>query len=77
MLQHIHIGYGKMVYNGLMTVGVKPPPPGRVYNKFRQDIIDAFQDPVFDHLPHLSADASIDDVDIYAGEHHTTITNSH
>ncbi len=54
-----------ILYDGLIAVGVKLPS-GPVYDAFLGDVIKEFQDERFDHLPHLPADATIDQVDLYA-----------
>ncbi len=54
------------IYNGLIVVEryLHSSPQ---YDLFRQNVIDAFQDPQFDHLPHLLPNASIGDVRPHAG----------
>ncbi len=56
----------QLMYNGLIAIGGHEPS-GQQYDAFLQNVIDDLQDPQFDHLPHLPADASIDKVNIYAG----------
>lgn len=56
-----------IIFNGLMAMGVHQPS-GEDYDTFRQDVIDVFQDPRFDHLPHIGNDAQLDDVHVYAGK---------
>ncbi len=56
-----------IIYEGLMAIGITRPS-GEAWDHFRQDVIDAFQDPRFDHLPHLPPDASIGQVNTYAGK---------
>lgn len=58
-----------IIYKGILAIGVSRPS-GREWDEYRQDVIDAFQDPRFDGFPHLSADADIDEVDVYAGKQH-------
>ncbi len=55
-----------IIYNGVLGMG-NIQPSGPEYDTFRQAVIDEFQNARFDHLPHLSADASIDEVNMYAG----------
>ncbi len=55
-----------VIYNGLLA-RVKVEASGPRYDQFRQDVIDTFQDPRFDHLPHLPPDAELDDVNEHAG----------
>lgn len=56
----------EFIYEALMAIGVVTPS-GPQYDNFRQQVIDQFQDPRFDHLPTLPPDASIDEVNVYAG----------
>ena len=56
----------EIIYNGLMTVGSHSTVSPEL-EAFNQKVIDAFQDPRFDHLPHLPVTASPDQVNIYAG----------
>ncbi len=56
-----------VIYDGLISIGVWRPS-GPVYDQFRQDVIDAFQEPMFDHLPHPGPNAHVDEVDVYAGK---------
>ncbi len=56
----------QLMYNGLITIGIHEPS-GQQYDAFLQNVIDYLQDPQFDHLLHLPADASIGKVNIYAG----------
>ncbi len=54
------------IYDGLLALGPSWPS-GSAWDGFRQDVINTFQDPRFDHLPHLPLNASIDQVHNYAG----------
>ena len=42
-------------------------PEGEVWDKFRQDVIDYMQMPVFDAWERVGPDASVDVVNNYAG----------
>ena len=54
------------IWNGLITT--EPYyPTGYEWDQFAQEIIDEFQDPMWDFMPHLPADASTGEVDFYAG----------
>ena len=57
----------KYIYTGLMTIG-NLEPSGQEYDAFRQRIIDALQNPRFDHLPHPPPNGSIQDVSVFAGK---------
>ncbi len=56
----------EFIYNGLLVVEhhIDSSPQ---YDTFRKNVIDAFQEPQFDHLPPLLPNASIDDVRPHAG----------
>ena len=58
---------GLEVYEGVidLEVGV---PRGPEWDAFRQKVIDEFQKPDFDDLPHVGPDASIDSISSYAGK---------
>ncbi len=56
----------EFIFNGLIAVG-RYLHSGPQYDLFRQKVIDTFQEPQFDHLPHLLPNASIDDVRPHAG----------
>ncbi len=55
-----------ILYDGLVAIGFKSPS-GPGWDRFRRHVIAAFQDPRFDHLSHLPADASIEEVTVFAG----------
>ena len=54
------------IWNGFMTT-VAYNPADQVWDDFLQEVIDEFQDPFWQSFPHLSANASIEEVDIGAG----------
>ena len=58
----------KVIYDGLLAMDITVPS-GPEWDQFRQNIIDAFQDPRFDHLDHLPADADINQVNPWSGKH--------
>ena len=55
-----------VINHGLLGIKVKGPS-GAEYDRFCQKVIDQFDHPQFDGVPHLPATASIDEVDAYAG----------
>ena len=57
---------GLEVYEGVIDLEVSVPKGPR-WDEFRQQVIDAFQSPVFDSWDHIRPDASIDVVSNYAG----------
>ncbi len=54
------------VSNGLLGVSFKKPS-GQKFDDFLQRVIDEFQDPHYDDVPHVPADAKIGDINMYAG----------
>ena len=59
------------LWNGLITM--EPyRPTGSEWDQFAQDVIDEFQEPEWDVMPHLDANAPIHDVPVYAGIHTKT-----
>ena len=43
-------------------------PEGEEWDRFRQDVIDYMQTPAFDGWERIGPDASIDEINGYAGE---------
>ncbi len=62
-----------IIYDGLLALGPSWPSGG-AWDNFRQDVIDMLQDSRFDYLPHIPAEASVDDVDNYAGLYYNKTT---
>ncbi len=60
----------EFIFNGMLALGPLEPSGPHV-DTFKQNVIDAFQDPRFNHLPHLPPDAAIDQVNVYAGNIHS------
>ena len=56
-----------VIYSGLLDINPKVPS-GEAYDKFRREVIEAFQDPRFRGWPHLSLTADIEEVNLYAGQ---------
>ncbi len=54
------------VIDHVLSINTKRPS-GPFFDAFLQEVIDEFQTPVFDKLPHLPANASIHQVSYYAG----------
>ncbi len=54
------------VFDGVIGVGTRNPS-GPDFDHFLRQILVAFQDPRFDGIPHLDADANIKDIHFYAG----------
>ncbi len=54
------------VSDGLLGVSLKTPS-GQKFDDFLQRVIDELQDPYYDDVPHVPADAKIGDINILAG----------
>ncbi len=54
------------ISEGLVGISFKQPS-GQAFNDFLQKVIDEFQDPLFDNVPHVPADAKVEDISIYSG----------
>lgn len=59
-------GVDDVIWNGLLAT-VPRVPTGPVYAQYRQTLIDYLQGPEWKHFPHLPANASISNVEAYAG----------
>ena len=62
--------YRPEIQEGIWTgfISMDPlKPSGPEYDAFTQEVIDEFQDPVWDGYPVLPANASTSDVSVYAG----------
>ena len=56
----------EFIYNAVICVGILEPS-GPEYDTFQQKVIDELQDPQFNYLPHLPANASTSEVMVWAG----------
>ncbi len=56
-----------LLINGLIGVELRTPS-GQNYEEFLREVIVTFQDPIFDHLPHISPSTNIKDISFYAGK---------
>ncbi len=54
------------IYNGVIHVSITTKG-GDDVDVFHRDVINALQSPEFDSFPHLSLNATTDQVDIYTG----------
>ena len=58
---------GWAITNGLIGVGIKDPS-GEDYNHFLTHLVEVFQDPMFDHMPHIPPDTDIKTINSFAGK---------
>ncbi len=56
-----------LAFEGIIGMSLKNPS-GEEYDKFRQEVIDAFQSPLFANVTHIEATVDIDAVPVNAGK---------